>query len=172
MRSRCCSFVILKSPREGNSFPALHHQCEGNFAPGIRRYQRRPSDFCLALCFRVRSPPGLPDTGRLAGTDLANAACGQILPSLAQTPWSGGTTIVASWPRATLKEYGFRKRSSGYAANGTRACLATHSSSYVMIWTRCCNEFGPTGTSALQFLSARSAGTLARARSLTSAFVR
>src|SRR5665213_685239 len=39
----------------------------GDFATAIRWCQRRPSSFDLALCFRMCSPPGLPDTGRLLG---------------------------------------------------------------------------------------------------------
>jgi hypothetical protein len=63
---------------------------------------------------RVRRPSGGCDVHQRTEADLRglishDAVCGQILPSLARTPWSGGTTIVPSWPRATLKEYGFRK---------------------------------------------------------------
>ena len=80
-------------------------------------------------------------------------------------------TMIQRWPRVTRKECGLRKWLKHCAPSGITGYRSRLPSNCEMAWTRCSNEFDPSGTFGPRSLNVRSVGMLVKAHSLMSAFV-
>jgi hypothetical protein len=80
-------------------------------------------------------------------------------------------TMIQRWPRVTRKECGLRKWLKHCAPSGITGYRSRLLSNCEMAWTRCSNEFDPSGTFGPRSLNVRSVGMLVKAHSLMSAFV-